>query len=107
MKAARCADDTPPEQVSLQLIEPLQKIRVVEPADAGAIALHQTGPVQDESTGANADEWHPDRRGALEKVDRVGMQVLDLVDQAADHHEVIEARGVAEALVRLDGDAAA
>ena len=59
MKAARCAERDParagqPVAVDdedlvrdrLQPVEPLEEVLVVEPADAGAVALHQPGPVQ-------------------------------------------------------------
>ena len=65
----------------------------MEPADAGAIALHQPGPVQREGAGADPDERHARRGRALEEAHGLGMQVLDLVDQPADDDEIVERVG--------------
>ena len=47
-----------------QPVEPLEEVLVVEPADAGAVAVHQPGAVQDEGAGADADQRHAGRGGA-------------------------------------------
>ena len=64
----------------LQSFEPLKKILVMEPADAGAISLHQPRPVQDEGASADPNERDSDSRRALEEAHRIGMQVLNLID---------------------------
>ena len=58
-------------------------------------------PVQTPTSGT------PSRRGAAQEGDIVGVQPLDLVDQPADHDDVVEARRVAQPLVGLDDDARA
>ena len=91
----------------LQPVEPLEEVRVVEPADTGAIALHQPRPVQREGAGADPDQRNARRGRALEVMDGFGMEVLDLIDQPADDDEVIEAGRVPEPLLRLHDDARA
>ena len=48
-----------------QPVELLQEIVVVEPADAAAVAVHQSRAVQDEGAGADADQRHARCRGPL------------------------------------------
>src|SRR3546814_9161120 len=71
------------------------------------VAVHQARPMQNEGAGADAHERHFRGRRPLQVARIFGAEVGDLVDQPADHDDVIEFTRIAQALMRLHGDAAA
>ena len=64
-----------------------------------AVPVHQSGPVQDEGAGADADERHACRGGILQGSAGQGGagEVGDLMDQAADDDDGVEPGRVGQA----------
>ena len=90
-----------------EALELLQEVGVVEPADAAAVAAHRADAVQDQGTGAHPHQRDADGGGLPQERDRPGAQRVHLVDEAADHHHVVEVGRVRQARVRLDRHATA
>ncbi len=79
---------------------------MVKPADAGAIAVHQPGAVQDEGAGADADQRHAKGGRLPQIVHRARIKALDLADQAADDRDIVKLAWVAEPILGRDLDSA-
>ena len=88
----------------IEPVELFQKVAMMEPADAAFIPVEQARTVEQEGTGTDTDQRYPQRRRAAQISGIFAAEPVDFVDQAADHDDIVEAGGIAEVFIGLDGD---
>lgn len=91
----------------LNRIETVEKILVVEPAYATAIAIEQPCFVEDEDAGAEADNRNACRCAILQEAQCFRRQGAVIADQSADNDDVVVVTGIAQPRIRLHFHAAA
>jgi hypothetical protein len=89
-------------------VETPYEIRVVEPTDAAAVTVHKPGTVQDKRPGAKANERQAQLSGSAKiSVEPLVDPLCLVVDQPANHDDVVEPAQITDQFVRLNRYAAA
>ena len=71
----------------------------VESMDAGQVALHQTAARQYKTSCAQTHQAHTRLSHLMQVADAVGIDLIEVLQQAADHDHVIKLFGVGPALL--------
>ncbi|MET3583448.1 hypothetical protein ABID19_006513 [Mesorhizobium robiniae] len=116
MRGARAARTGQPVSIDnenlvgngLKALEKSQEIRIVEPADATPITVHQTGTVQDERTGTQPHERHASLGSDPQMVVKPGVdKEAFLFENPANDHQVVKAAKISDPFMGRNRNAAA